>query len=184
MKARGLARWIVGSLFVAVAVPSAVSVISCNSVLGIPEVHLADAGATTKPPTDCAAGTKRCNGSCVLVTEPATGCAAESCDACTFAHGAAICVGGSCKLGQCEHGFEDCNHMPEDGCEANVDTDPGHCGDCNTACPTALHCVAGACVCQADTDCNGGTCADQVCSCMDVPCDPGDSCDADGMCAN
>src|SRR3954471_681060 len=74
---------------------------------------------------------------------------AESCGACGIhcaTHASATCVDGACIIGACEKGFDDCNQSPSDGCEADLSSDPAHCGDCMTSCATEAECVKGTCV--------------------------------------
>lgn len=42
----------------------------------------------------------------------------------------------SCWL-DCEDGFRDCDGIPNNGCEANIATDPNHCGSCGASCDIA-----------------------------------------------
>ncbi len=49
---------------------------------------------------------------------------------CAPAHANGICQAGSCTLGACAPGYQDCDTMPGDGCEVNTDNDPNHCGSC------------------------------------------------------
>jgi hypothetical protein len=66
----------------------------------------------------------------------------------------ALCVSGQCKVdaeddnGGCESGFHDCDGVPENGCEANFETDVDNCGGCNQACSEengTAECVLGEC---------------------------------------
>lgn len=73
--------------------------------------------------------------------------------ACAFPNGVATCAAGACQLAGCLAGFDDCNLAPADGCEADLATDPTHCGSCQTACGfanaaalcTDRSCALGAC---------------------------------------
>ena len=71
------------------------------------------------------------------------------------------CAGGLCVLA-CSPRTADCNATPRDGCEADLDRDPEHCGACATRCAAAPHaraaCAAGACAASCDdgfADCDG-----------------------------
>ena len=86
---------------------------------------------------------------------------------CTSNHATAACNGGVCELGPCDSGWGDCDNDGVNGCEANLQTDPQHCGTCATACTPA----------HATGQCAGG-------QCQLGACDPGfDNCNnqvADG----
>jgi subtilisin family serine protease len=116
----------------------------------------------------CAAGWDDCDG------DPLTGCESDvssdplNCGACgaacVFDNASGDCVDSVCVIDACDAGYGDCNADGWDGCEADLNTDVEHCGDCATACsdvyPNAtVDCVAGGCEmgdCLADFgDCNG-----------------------------
>jgi alpha-tubulin suppressor-like RCC1 family protein len=63
---------------------------------------------------------------------------------CSFAHAAASCTLGSCVRGACDMGWDDCNGMPSDGCEADL-ASTSTCGMCGRACMGGQMCVGGAC---------------------------------------
>ena len=71
----------------------------------------------------------------------------------------AVCTAGDCAL-QCNAGFSDCDKVPTNGCEANLNTDIAHCGTCTTSCSTTggtATCATGVCkiTCTApNADCN------------------------------
>jgi hypothetical protein len=84
----------------------------------------------------CQAGWADCN------QDPADGCETEigtvedcaACgDVCSFDHATAECHNGLCRIAACEDGFEDCNHLDGDGCEAELGT-ADHCAGCDDAC--------------------------------------------------
>ncbi|HQK20349.1 MAG TPA: hypothetical protein PLJ27_23020, partial [Polyangiaceae bacterium] len=81
---------------------------------------------------------------------------------CSLPNAVTDCFYGECILVSCLPGFDDCDGNPANGCETNLDTDPGHCGTCTHACPTMAHaqstCQSGNCgfVCQGRfADCDG-----------------------------
>jgi hypothetical protein len=81
---------------------------------------------------------------------------------CGFANAGARCEGGTCKLGDCEPPFADCNLDPSDGCEVDLDRDPDNCSGCGLPC-SLVHAMAA---------CRDGACA--------LTCDQGfDDCDHD-----
>jgi hypothetical protein len=64
----------------------------------------------------------------------------------------------------CPSGYADCDGRTNNGCEANIDNDTAHCGDCMTACPPfglmsfGSTCSAGKCVLTCEqpfADCDG-----------------------------
>jgi hypothetical protein len=80
--------------------------------------------------------------------------------ACAFPNGQGACSGGTCQLAACGSGFASCNGDAGDGCEADLSSDPAHCGGCGVSClranATGL-CLAGFCrvACLLDFgDCN------------------------------
>lgn len=73
----------------------------------------------------------------------------------------ATCTAGSCGT-VCLADRADCNGIASDGCEANLLTDPDHCGGCGNTCPSRDHatrtCTAPACGYSCSypyLDCNG-----------------------------
>lgn len=126
----------------------------------------------------CAAGSKKCNGQCVSITDPTYGCGATTCDASTCPSqgtgGTLVCTDSACVIGTCPTGYKKCGNK----CVAITDPTYG-CGatSCDaTSCPAAGTgtlicqngtCVIGACVtgtkkCGSNcvtTDANNG-CAD------------------------
>ncbi|HEX3769971.1 MAG TPA: hypothetical protein VHV30_03865 [Polyangiaceae bacterium] len=87
---------------------------------------------------------------------------------CTNAHGTTSCANGVC-VPVCASGFADCDGDLSNGCEANLDADPLHCGTCPT-------------VCTADSGspiCNSGVCGSSTCAAGTGDCDknPGNGCE-------
>ncbi|KAG0607848.1 hypothetical protein M758_8G059600 [Ceratodon purpureus] len=71
-------------------------------------------------------------------------CDPQNCGKCgvkcpNAAHGQGKCENGRCTL-ECQwrHGWRDCDSKKGNGCEANVDTNPNHCGTCGKVCPVPL----------------------------------------------
>lgn len=86
--------------------------------------------------------------------------------ACALPQAAPVCVAMQCRIGACQPGFEDCNGLGADGCEANLLTSAQHCGLCGQACAMGDTCQMGACCgapppgpyqaqCSMCTACNG-----------------------------
>lgn len=62
------------------------------------------------------------------------------------------CTDGKCV---CTGGFADCDESPRNGCEADPESDPKHCGACGNECQNGT-CVAGECRCEPGAvDCDG-----------------------------
>jgi hypothetical protein len=98
---------------------------------------------TDAPP--CAAGSKLCGTTCVPTNDPATGCAAASCNPCVFPNASAVCGdGGACAIGTCNSGFLDCDGVAANGCEVVAATNVDNCGQCGRACST-LHTISRRC---------------------------------------
>ncbi len=85
--------------------------------------------------------------------------------ACVVAGGDGSCDQGTCFIGACDAGSEDCNGIYGDGCEyatAGFDADEQNCGGCGIPCGVGLVCVGGSCVVDtcasgtADCDALGG----------------------------
>ena len=75
----------------------------------------------------------------------------QKCCDCAPANGSGACVAGACTITSCSTGFSDCDKLSTTGCEydnSNFQTDPDHCGGCDTKCSfanAAALCVAGSC---------------------------------------
>jgi hypothetical protein len=84
---------------------------------------------------------------------------------CSNAHGSAECVNARCVL-QCAAGYADCDGNADNGCEANVASDPAHCGACQRACDVnAQVCSSGVCESSPCSPGRGECVADAPISC-------------------
>lgn len=119
--------------------------------------------------------------------DPKTGCeqplrTADHCGTCAGTcmpgHATGDCSTGSCAITACAQGFDDCNHMVSDGCEAALDSDSS-CGTCGNACKSGTSCLNGGCACSSGggcasgTECCSGACIDTRSTCFVWPCIPG-----------
>ena len=59
-------------------------------------------------------------------------------------HAIAGCSEKFCVIGKCEAGWEDCDHVAENGCEHQIWTDL-ECVTCGVPCPDGSSCNAGVC---------------------------------------
>jgi alpha-tubulin suppressor-like RCC1 family protein len=105
----------------------------------------------------CSANLKACGNRCVPIDNPETGCASNSCSPCSLSHASAKCSEqGECSIAGCENGFDDCDDVDSNGCEANLTTDVAHCKSCGRSCQATsgkVACIDGVC---AVTSCNPG----------------------------
>jgi hypothetical protein len=111
----------------------------------------------------CAPAEKGCDGRCVSIFSPRTGCAQSSCAPCLLANAIANCnSAGQCAIAACKGDYDDCDKMSATGCEVDLGHDPLHCGSCGAnPCNTphgqagcsAHHCATGGCS-EGFGDCN------------------------------
>jgi hypothetical protein len=118
----------------------------------------------------CAAPTTFCSGQCVNTATDVSHCGGcgRMCPA--FPNGTAQCASGACG-GLCAAGFGNCNGLPGDGCEVNLQSTVAHCGGCGRVCAPAN--AAGVCV--------GGACGVARCNSGFGDCDgnPANGCETD-----
>ncbi len=129
----------------------------------------------------CAAPAEACGDRCLDVRfddDNCGGCGTR-CDPTNLEY----CSFGVCKMVVCAPGFEDCDGILRNECEAFIDGDIDNCGACGTVCPTgpgaSPSCIGGSCRLNCEPgrgDCNG---------------DPHDGCEVDftttdacGTCGN
>ncbi|MGD0675491.1 MAG: protein kinase [Polyangiaceae bacterium] len=95
-------------------------------------------------PLGCPTGFKACGEACVSIDLPGVGCANEDCAPCVVGNATARCnAHHACDIAVCYEDYDDCDGDPANGCEAQVRTDPNHCGSCGRACSTLPHAQAG-----------------------------------------
>jgi hypothetical protein len=92
----------------------------------------------------------------------------------------ARCAMGACAY-QCEVGYTDCNHdlgaRSSDGCEADLSTDPLHCGRCSDSCTGTRANASPAC---QDSRCSFACNAGFLDCNADLPSASGNGCEVDG----
>ncbi len=103
------------------------------------------------PDAGCSPHEKRCGDVCVPLGDPLTGCSNASCSPCSLPHAGAKCDDdGKCAITVCAAGFDDCDLLPENGCETFLANDVHHCGACRRACSDqhtlSRECAGGVCV--------------------------------------
>jgi len=127
----------------------------------------------------CQLGLNNCSGTCVdRQTDEA------NCGACgTNCQEMQTCTTGACT---CEPGFDDCDALTSNGCEANLVADDSNCGGCGLACAANETCNGGSCVCDpgfadctAAAGCETNTIVDEAnCGGCNVTCGSQEFCDA------
>ncbi len=85
----------------------------------------------------CGGADENCNG--MIDEEPAASAA------CGAAHGTAECVAGACAVISCSPGWADCDRSYGGGCEADLVSGAGSCGECGVTCPFGGTCTQGEC---------------------------------------
>ncbi|MBN2493396.1 MAG: choice-of-anchor D domain-containing protein [Deltaproteobacteria bacterium] len=71
---------------------------------------------------------------------------------CSFDNADAECYAGRCIMGECDHGFANCDDRDDTGCEVDTDKDEANCGGCGHACTYANGigiCLGGICFLNA-----------------------------------
>jgi hypothetical protein len=74
---------------------------------------------------------------------------------CALPNASESCASGSCEVVACERSFRDCDELPSNGCETDVNFSTAHCGRCGAPCPPDpprghYRCSAGRCVLECD----------------------------------
>jgi hypothetical protein len=138
---------------------------ACGRGCALPHATSACAGSTCAI-TGCDKGFADCNQS------HADGCEADlsrdgkNCGTCGLscspANGVGLCQAGKCLLAGCVPGFEDCDQLPQNGCETSISSESANCGGCGNVCALSnavASCEAGRCkvsLCRSGFgDCDG-----------------------------
>ena len=105
----------------------------------------------------CSVGSGDCDHDAANACETNTNTSATNCSACAKAcnstNGTANCTAGVCGI-TCAAGYGNCDNVPANGCEVNLQTSPNRCGTCATVCNGTngtASCTLGACgiICAA-----------------------------------
>jgi hypothetical protein len=119
-------------------------------------------------PIGCEPGYDECDSETDTVCETEVNTAAQcgACDAaCTLDHAVPECEDLECVVQLCDSGYDDCDDVPDNGCEAPLDT-LEDCGACDTPCALA--------------SCGGGVCSASLCTAPDADCNgDGGDCEVD-----
>ncbi|MBN1654944.1 MAG: hypothetical protein JXA30_14335 [Deltaproteobacteria bacterium] len=110
--------------------------------------------------TSCPAGLADCDGVLNNGCETDLNTSLLNCgtcgNACIANNGIAQCVGGTCNIAECDSGFDDCDGLLINGCEADLKTSLQNCGYCGNGCTAnngTAECADGTC---NIADCNSG----------------------------
>lgn len=99
--------------------------------------------------TSCVGGFGDCDGDTHNGCEAALAGDPYNCGSCGnqcfYENAEGQCNAGSCGLGQCFPGWADCNGVPDDGCEQDLNYDYNNCGGCGIVCGGGTYCQNGAC---------------------------------------
>ena len=116
---------------------------------------------------NCNTGFADCNGRVTDGCETPVNFDADNCGRCgnvcpTPSAGSRVCRAGTCVIGSCQSGTEDCDMNAGNGCETQVLTDLNNCGACGRRCPTPPNAVP---------SCTGGVCGILRCNAGWADCD-------------
>jgi hypothetical protein len=150
----------------------------------------------------CGEDAKPCEGRCVSLRNPKTGCASDDCTPCFLQNATARCdSAGRCVMATCTGNWADCDEDGQqsgnNGCETDLAHDPDHCGRCGNVCPSLAHALPGceAAVCSIDrcepgfgdcdddreNGCETSVSSSEHCGGCNEVCLPGEVCE-DGAC--
>ncbi|MBX7194396.1 MAG: hypothetical protein K1X94_20240 [Sandaracinaceae bacterium] len=73
---------------------------------------------------------------------------------CTFMSGSPVCSGGTCRLGGCDPGYDNCDGRDDNGCETPLNT-LSNCGRCGETCSGTTNATE---ICNASLTCDYSSC--------------------------
>jgi hypothetical protein len=123
----------------------------CGNVCSVPNAFPSCSGGTCQVGS-CFSGSADCNNNAGDGCETNTSNNTANCGSCghfcSAPNTSMVCSGGTCQVDSCNFGFDDCDHLPNDGCEQDVLFSDSNCGSCGNQCPGGLfpeHCNFGTC---------------------------------------
>ncbi|RME26465.1 MAG: choice-of-anchor D domain-containing protein, partial [Deltaproteobacteria bacterium] len=92
---------------------------------------------------------------------------------CLLYNATSVCIQGTCRIGSCQVGYDNCDLNDVNGCETDLKADPDNCGTCGNVCSFP----------NAPALCNNGTCQPGDCSSGFLDCnnDPTDGCETNAQ---
>jgi hypothetical protein len=138
---------------------------SCGEVCATPDgAARATCDEVTGCGIECPPGRAECDGLAATVCETDVQGDESHCGGCARLCApqpemSATCVAGTCERA-CTEGYDDCDGMLENGCEARLAQSTEHCGRCGNACAAGSTCrdgtfVALSCLTPSARDCDG-----------------------------
>ncbi len=132
----------------------------CGDICGAPNTNGTCSGGTCTTSDQCLDGFGDCNSDMSDGCEVDLNTDVDNCGGCAtpcadvYPNAQVGCESGSCTMGECNVGFDDCDGDPSNGCEVSVLTDPQNCGGCGAEC-VLPHVGSSYC---ADGECQIGDC--------------------------
>ncbi|MFO0562267.1 MAG: hypothetical protein U0269_29900 [Polyangiales bacterium] len=123
---------------------------ACRNACPTPPNAVATCAASTCGMGACNAGFDNCDGNAANGCEVNIRTSATHCGRCGnscpgLANAIAGCVAGTCGIGACNVGFDNCDGNVANGCETPTSANAMNCGRCGNVCAPGQTCVAGTC---------------------------------------
>ncbi|CAF0953865.1 unnamed protein product [Adineta steineri] len=133
---------------------------ACKSVCSLPQAT-ATCSNSICTLSGCNTGYANCDNiasnGCEINTAGDTANCGGCKEVCQYLFATALCNSGTCSMGGCLNGNNDCDGSTTPGCESDPTADTKNCGGCNTVCSytnAAANCTKGVCMLAG---CNSGT---------------------------